>query len=344
MITPKLIILPLLAATLTFILTPIVRRLTEGIGAIDCPDDDRKCHTGNIPSSGGVAIFFGFLLASLFFNRFSPEVIGFFIGGTIITGIGLLDDVFDLPPITKFFGQVLAALIVIYSGVRVDFIANPSADGTVGLGFLSLPFTFFWIVGMANAINFIDGLDGLAAGISGIAAWTLGFVALFTGRYDAAVLAFTIGAASFAFLPHNFSEKKKIFMGDSGSNFLGYSLAVVSIMGIVKVAAAFTMLIPMLILAVPIFDTLFAIVRRLLKKQSPFTPDSAHLHHRIMNKGFTAKQTTGIICGVSLVLSVVAVFSTRLNSPEAIGLFVGVGVFLMVIAWLTGIINITLSE
>jgi len=216
MITSKLIILPLLAATITFLMLPYVRRLSSRYGAIDIPNH-RKLHKYAIPSSGGLAIFFGFLFAALFFNRPTPEILGYLIGATIITAMGLLDDIFEFPAATKFFGQILAALFVIYSGVRVEFITDivNNHGHTIDLAFLSLPFTFFWIIGITNAINFIDGLDGLAGGVSGIAAWTLGFVALATGRYDAGVLAFTLGAAAFAFLPYNFSEKRKIFMGDS---------------------------------------------------------------------------------------------------------------------------------
>jgi len=341
MITPKLIVLPILAALITYLLIPVVRRLSEKVGSLDTPNE-RKNHKEVTPSSGGVAIFFGFLIAALFFNRTTPEILGFLIGGTVITGIGLLDDIFDLPPVTKFFGQVLAALIVIYSGVRIEFVGNPTDGGLINLGFLSLPFTFIWIVGIANAINFLDGLDGLAAGVAGISAWTLGVVALLSGRPDAAVLAFTLGAASFAFLPYNFSDsnKKKIFMGDAGSNFLGYSLAVVSIMGMVKVAAAFSMLIPMLILAIPIFDTAFAIVRRLLKGKSPFEPDSSHLHHRILKKGYTHKQTALIIYGVNIILAVIAVASTHMTNPQAIAVFLITASVLFIFAWKMGILGV----
>ncbi len=341
MITPKLFILPLFAAVVTMILLPIVRRLSQKVGAMALPNE-RKQHGFAVPQSGGVAIFFGFLIAILFFNRTSPEVLGFLLGGTVITGIGLLDDIFDLPPITKFFGQILAALIVIYSGVRIEFVGNPADGGLINLGFLSLPFTFIWIVGVANAINFLDGLDGLAAGVSGISAWTLGMVALLSGRYDAAVLAFTIGAAAFAFLPTNFSQNcnRKMFMGDAGSNFLGYSLAVVSIMGMVKVAAAFSMLLPMLVLAIPIFDTGFAIVRRLLSGKSPFEPDSAHLHHRIMHKGFSHKQTAFIIYGVNIILGVIAILSTHMTNPQAVTTFAITAGILFAIAWRLGLIDI----
>lgn len=339
MITPKLFILPFLAAVVTALLTPFVRNLSHKLGAVAVPSA-RKIHKIITPSGGGLAIFAGFLIAALFFNRTTPEIIGFLIGGTVITGIGLLDDIFDLPPATKFFGQILAALIVIYSGVRIEFVANPTGGGLVNLGFLSLPFTFIWIVGIANAINFIDGLDGLAAGVSGISAVTLGVVALLTGRYDAGVLAFTLAAAAFAFIPFNFSEKKKIFMGDSGSNFLGYSLAVISILGMVKVAAVFSMLIPMLILAIPIFDTAFAIIRRLLAGKSPFEPDSLHLHHRIMNKGFTHKQTTLIIYVVNIILGVIAILSTQMTDGEAIYIFCAVAVVLVLSAWIMGLIKV----
>lgn len=340
LITPKLIILPVIAATITAILTPAVISFSHRVGAVATPSA-RKIHKTITPSGGGLAIFAGFLAAALFFNRTSPEVLGFLIGGTVITGMGLLDDIFDLPPATKFFGQILAALIVIYSGVRIEFVADPTGGGgLVNLGFLSLPFTFLWIVGIANAINFIDGLDGLAAGVSGISAVTLGFVALLTGRYDAAVLAFTLAAAAFAFIPFNFSEKNKIFMGDSGSNFLGYSLAVISILGMVKVAAVFSMLIPILILAIPIFDTTFAIVRRLLSGKSPFQPDSLHLHHRIMNRGYSHKQTTFIIYGVNIILGIVAILSTQMTNGQALYTFCAVVVTLVLSAWIMGLIKV----
>jgi UDP-GlcNAc:undecaprenyl-phosphate GlcNAc-1-phosphate transferase len=338
MITPKLIILPAFAAILTLVLTPTIRKLSIRYGAIDLPNA-RRLNKLPVPSSGGIAIYFAFLFAVLFFNRPTPEILGLLIGATILTCVGLLDDIFDFPPATKFFGQTIAALVVIYSGVRIEFISNLISNhgNTLDLGFLSLPFTFFWIIGITNAINFIDGIDGLAAGISGIAAWTLGTVALMTGRYDAGVLAFTLGAAAFAFLPYNFSQKKKIFMGDSGSNFLGFSLAVVSILGMVKIAAAFSMLLPMVILAVPIFDTLFAIVRRLVAKKSPFEPDLAHLHHRIVNLGFSHRQTAFIIYIISLVLAGISIWSLNIDKKYSVVLLLSSTVFLIIGAWVLGL-------
>lgn len=340
-ITPKIIILPLLAALVTFMVMPIVRKLSQKVGAVDTPNA-RKVHKNAVPSSGGVAIFFGFLIATLFFNNTSPEIIGFLIGGTIIAGVGLLDDIFDLPPIAKLFGQMTAALVVIYSGVRIEFVGGLDEGGLFYLGFLSLPFTFFWIVGITNAINFLDGLDGLAGGVTGIAAWTLAIVSLLSGRYDAAVLSFTLGAAAFAFLPYNFSNspRKKIFMGDAGSNFLGYSLAVLSIMGMVKVAAAFSMLVPILILAVPIFDTGFAIIRRVLSGKSPFEADSSHLHHRIMNKGLSHKQTTLSIYGISIILGIVSIFSMKMDNGSVIAVFTATVLVFLLFLWKLGLIKI----
>jgi UDP-GlcNAc:undecaprenyl-phosphate GlcNAc-1-phosphate transferase len=336
MITVKLIVLPLLAAAGTLCLTPVARKFSTRFGAVDIPGG-RKIHKTAVPSSGGVAIFFAFLVAILFFNRTSPEIIGYLIGATVITGIGLLDDIFDITPVAKFFGQILATLIVIYSGVQIGFITNPGQENVFNLGFLALPLTFFWIIGITNAVNFIDGIDGLAAGVTGIASWTLAVVALMFGRYDAGVLAFTLGAAAFAFLPYNFSNDKKIFMGDAGSNFLGYSLAVFSIMGMVKVATAFTMLLPVLVLAVPILDTAFAIIRRLIKHKSMFEPDASHLHHRILRLGYTHKQTSCIIYAISIVLSIIAIISTKLADGYSIFVLIGVALLLILGAWRLGL-------
>jgi UDP-GlcNAc:undecaprenyl-phosphate GlcNAc-1-phosphate transferase len=340
MITPKIIVLPILAAVTTYVIMPMVRRLSQEVGAVAIPGK-RKVHKIITPSSGGVAIFLGFLIAVLFFNSTSTEIIGYLMGCAIITCIGLFDDIFDLPPIAKFFGQILAALIVIYSGVRIEFVGGLADGGLYYLGFLSLPFTFFWIVGITNAINFLDGIDGLAGGVSGIAAWTLAIVSLLSGRYDVAVLSFTLGAAAFAFLPYNFSDNptKKIFMGDAGSNFLGYSLAVFSIMGMVKVAAAFSMLVPILILAVPIFDTGFAIVRRVMAGKSPFEADMMHLHHRIIDKGLNHRQTTFVIYAISIILGAISIGLMKMDNVSVVITFLSTIAFFLLVVWRLGIIK-----
>jgi len=227
--------------------------------------------------------------------------------------------------------------------VRVGFVGNlgNGNDGIFYLGFLSLPFTFFWIIGLTNAINFIDGIDGLAGGVSGIAACTLGIVSLLSGRYDSAVLCFTLGAAAFAFLPYNFTDnpKRKIFLGDSGSGFLGYSLAVFSIMGTVKIAAVFSMLVPIMVLAIPIFDTGFAIVRRLLAGKSPFAADKLHLHHRLIDKGLSNKQTTYVIYGVTLFFSTIAICFMKLNDISIVIIFLTTALAFLFVLWKLGLVK-----
>lgn len=322
MTTLKLILLPLIAFFSAIILVPLIRRFSIGVGAMDCPDDDRKCHKEAVPSSGGVAIFLAFLLAVLFINRRSPEIMGFLIGATIVTGVGLIDDITDIPPLTKLFGQILAALIVIFAGVRIDLISSPFSSGVLNLKFLALPITFLWIVGVTNAINLLDGLDGLAAGVVGISSATLGFISLMLGKTDVAVLSFTLAAASFAFLPYNFSEKKKIFLGDAGSNFLGFSLAVVSVLGAVKVATGFTMLVPLIILAIPLLDTALVVLKRLKGRRSIIEADRGHFHHQLTDiVGMDHHQAVFFIYTMTLILSGVAILSASFTAKTSLVVF-----------------------
>jgi len=341
-ITAKIFILPILAALITFIAMPFVRKLSLKAGSVALPGG-RHIHKNIVPVGGGIAVFVGFLIAALFLNDSSVEVFGYLIGAAVITAVGMIDDKFDIPPIAKFLGQVLAALIVIAAGVRVGLVGNlgNGNDGIFYLGFLSLPFTFFWIIGLTNAINFIDGIDGLAGGVSGIAACTLGIVSLLSGRYDSAVLCFTLGAAAFAFLPYNFTDnpKRKIFLGDSGSGFLGYSLAVFSIMGTVKIAAVFSMLVPIMVLAIPIFDTGFAIVRRLLAGKSPFAADKLHLHHRLIDKGLSNRQTTYVIYGVTLFFSIIAICFMKLNDISIVIIFLATALAFLFVLWKLGLVK-----
>ncbi len=346
-ITAKIIALPIIAALTTYAVMPAVRKLSIKAGAVATPGG-RRLHKNVVPLSGGVAIFFGFLFASMFFGNISPLILGFLIGCTVITGMGLIDDMLELPPVAKFIGQILATLIVMAFGLQISFIGNlgNGNDGIYNLGFLSLPLTFLWIIGITNAINFIDGVDGLAGGVSGIAACTLAIVALLTGRYDVAVLCFTLAAAAFAFLPYNFSDnpKKKIFMGDSGSGLLGYGLGVLSIMGAVKVAAAFSMLVPVMILAIPIFDTGFAIIRRLLAGKSPFSADRLHLHHRMLDKGLSNKQTVFSIYGVSIIFSIVAILSISITDARILLVFAALALIFFLALVRFGLVDVTIKK
>ena len=331
-----------MAALITFVTMPFIRRLSIKTGAVAVPGGRRK-HKNIVPLGVGVAIFLGALIAVLFSNNISNEVIGFLLGATVIAAVGFIDDKFELPPVAKLLGQILAALIVVAAGVKINFVGNlgNGNDGIYYLGFLSVPITFLWIIGLTNAINFIDGIDGLAGGESGIAAWTLGIVSLITNRYDSAVLCFIIGASAFAFLPYNFSNSpnKKIFMGDSGSGFLGYSLAVLSIMGTLKIAAVFSMLVPIMILMIPLFDMVFAIVRRLLAGKSPFEADRLHLHHRLMDKGLSNRQTVYIIYGITMIFSLIAIAFTGVTDIRIVIVFVLVILTFLFALWKTGLIK-----
>lgn len=287
MSTEKILILSALAFLGSYLLTPWAKKFSAKIGAMDKPNH-RKIHKGIIPSGGGIAIFLGFLIAFLFLNRVSPELTGFILGAFIIVLLGIADDILGLSALPKLIVQSLAIFIVMYLGVHIDL--NTVLHGRLAaFNFLSLPLTYFWFLGITNAINIIDGLDGLAAGMVTISAFTLACVAFINGQTTVAVLALTLGFSSLGFLPHNF--RSRIFMGDTGSMFLGFSLAAFSVMGSVKLAAAFALFVPAIILAIPIFDTIFAICRRIINRRPIYEGDKKHIHHRLLEMGFSPLQT-----------------------------------------------------
>ncbi|HZJ84760.1 MAG TPA: MraY family glycosyltransferase, partial [Syntrophomonadaceae bacterium] len=237
------------------------------------------------------------------------------LGAIIIFLIGILDDIYQLSAKTKFVGQIIAASIAIYFGVVVQFLTNPF-DGLVSLGFLSIPVTLLWIVGVTNAINLIDGLDGLAGGVSIIAAATMGIIALLNGQLEVALIAFLLVAAILGFLPYNF-HPARTFMGDSGSNFLGFILGCLAIMGTAKSVALISLFIPIVILGIPIFDTFFAIIRRINNKVPIFKPDKDHLHHRLLALGMGHTQCVLTIYAISSVFALVAIFLSMTTNPKA---------------------------
>jgi len=293
------------AFLISYTLTPLVRRYAVRANILDQPDEC-KVHQKPMPRIGGIAIFLGFLIPALFLP---PSQIFWALlwGGALITFIGLLDDVLKLPAIIKFSGQILVALWAIYFGVRVEVISH-LFDSFISLGNLAIPLTFFWIIAIINAINLIDGLDGLAVGISAISIFVLAIIAGLSGNPEIIPFALILGASALGFLRYNFNPAS-IFMGDSGSMFLGYSLAILSIMGTVKVAALFTLIIPILILALPLFDMVATIIRRLQHKQSVFTGDKMHIHHRLLDFGFSHKGTVVLIYLITAVLGGLAIFA-----------------------------------
>lgn len=302
----KYLVLVAVGMAATYLATPLVERLAVRVGAVDVPES-RKIHEEPVPSLGGLAIFFGFAVALAFqvlAERYLPwqagllddsaPLAGIAIGGTIIVIIGVLDDLRDLTPAAKFAGQLVAGAVLIAFGVGVEFVGNPLGGGLLYLGIWSIPVTLFWVLGFTNTVNFIDGLDGLAAGVCAISGATFFLFALQTGRTTPAVLCAIFVAVCIGFLKHNF-HPAKIFMGDSGSMFLGFMLGAIAIQGVMKSIAAIALLVPILIMGVPIFDTAFAIVRRLKNRQPITVADRGHIHHRLMHKGFSHTQTVVVI-------------------------------------------------
>ncbi|WP_027364682.1 MraY family glycosyltransferase [Desulfotruncus alcoholivorax] len=315
-----------LALVLGYAATPVVRVIAVKIGAIDRPDP-RKVHKGLMPRMGGLAVYLAFTAAVIISPaRAYPGIWGLLAGATVIVALGILDDTRGLPPGVKLLGQILAALSVIPFGIEVYYITNPLTGKMLFLGVLSVPLTLFWIVAVTNAVNLIDGLDGLAGGVSSIAALTMAAVAWTQwGRSgtaamtDMVMLSLILVAATLGFLKHNF-HPAKIFLGDTGSMFLGFTLAVMSIMSLTKSATAVSVIVPMVILGIPLLDTFFAIIRRYHKHRPIFQPDREHLHHQLMAMGLSHRQTVLVIYGLSAFLGINAVLLNLISSNQALAL------------------------
>ncbi len=290
---------------MAYLAVPQSISLAHRLGAIDKPDA-RKVHDTGMPRLGGLAIFLAFMLGMFAVGRYVPEFWGVIAGGMIVFTIGALDDVYQASPWFKLLGQCLAAAIAIHYGISVEFLNNPF-NGLYGLSpYISLPLTFIWIVGVTNAINLLDGLDGLAAGVSGIAAITMGVSAYLQGYDGVFVVAMLLACSIGGFLPFNFYPART-FMGDSGSNFLGFVLACLAVIGLVKSTTFLSLLVPVVILGIPISDTLFAIVRRVYNRQPVFLPDKNHLHHRLMAMGFSHPRSVLLIYTGAALFGLIAI-------------------------------------
>ena len=340
---PYLFVAFFAAAAVSFLLTPLVRRIAIRYDAIDHPDE-RRVNERPVPRGGGVAVavaFVGVTLVLLALNaviRFVAvpasvqleDLVGLLLGGVLATAFGVIDDSLDLRARWQFGGQLGLALFAIATGYVVTFIAIP------GFGFqrladpVAIGFSVLWIAGMINSINFIDGLDGLSSGIGLIAAVTLGLISLTPqvggGQPFIAVLCFVLAGSLLGFLRWNF-HPATIFAGTSGVMFLGYTLALLSILGTAKVAVA------MLVLGVPIIDAFWNIVRRLAQRRSPFSPDRGHLHHRLLDVGLSHRQTVLLIYAICVALAVLALFLTGSAQLYAFaGVFVASGLVLLILA------------
>ena len=308
------------AGIIAFATTPLVKTLAQKVGAIDVPTDGRRMHTVPIPRLGGLAIFLGFLLSALLFVKIDHQLQGILLGAVVIVVLGIVDDIMPLPALLKLVVQIVAALIVVYHGTVITAMTNPnlfSDNPYLALGGWSIPITVIWIVAITNAVNLIDGLDGLAVGVSSIAAFSLLVIAVIVSEQNIAVLMAALAGACIGFMPYNVNPAK-IFMGDTGATFLGFILATMSIQGLFKFYAVVSFVVPFLILGLPIFDTIVAIMRRVLHGKNPMSADRGHVHHRLIDMGFNQKQTVTILYMMSGILGLSAVVLTTSGEIKAL--------------------------
>ena len=300
------------AMVTTLLLVPSIKRLARVTGAIDEPNE-RKIHTGHVPRMGGLAMFLGCLLTFLIYLEGFEQYRGFFLGMVIIVIVGMVDDSIGLEPKIKLLGQIIAACAAIsFSDININFLGDMTGT-PFSLGLLSGPITVFWIVGITNAINLSDGLDGLAGGISLIAFTCFGFLAYQRADYATFMLCLVLTGSILGFLRYN-SHPAEIFMGDTGSLFLGFCLGTFSIAGHFKSLTTITLITPVLVLLVPIADTLWAIIRRVREGRSPFSADKLHFHHKLLSKGMNQPQTVSVIYAISAGLSLSAVALGNTNN------------------------------
>ena len=318
-----------LAAFIAYIATPFVKELAVKIGAVDVPKDNRRMHKVPIPRMGGLAIVIAFLLCALLFVKLDAQMRGVLLGAVIILVVGVLDDCLTLRAMPKFLAQIVSALIVYASGCEIRYVSNPFSAGLIDLGVFSGFVTVIWIVMMTNAVNFIDGLDGLAVGVSGISTATMLVIAMLMGEEGVAVILAALLGACLGFLPYNFNPAQ-IFMGDTGSTFLGFVLASMSIQGLFKMYAVISFLVPFLILGVPFFDITFAVIRRLAKHQNPMTADRGHIHHRLIDMGLSQKQSVAIVYMLTGILGLAAVLLANSTGVKTFILFAAVCVVAIV--------------
>ena len=314
-----------LAFVVTFVTTPYTIKIAKKVGAVDIPKDERRMHKKSMPKFGGPAVILGFLVSTIYLlivismektiNLFGVEeywkkLLGFLVGIGIISAFCVVDDIKTIKPITKLIGQILAGIAAVVAGIRIEGVTLPFLNFPEMHQVTSVILTIAWVVIVTNAINLIDGLDGLSSGISVISAVSLLIIFVLNGSSMVSVILITaLAGALVGFLPFNFSPAKT-FIGDTGSNFLGYALAIISILGSAKTYTAAVIVLPLIVLGLPIFDTLFAIVRRMIKGKSikaVFKADKGHLHHKLVARGYNQKQAVLILYGISAIFGIFAV-------------------------------------
>jgi UDP-GlcNAc:undecaprenyl-phosphate GlcNAc-1-phosphate transferase len=326
---------------IAFSTTPLVKRLSFKMGAVDVPKDGRRMHNRPIARLGGLAIILGFLISlgfniiGTFFNiagiALEKQLAGLLLGVLIIIVVGIVDDIKPISAKYKLIFQLIAAiLVVMISDTRISSITNPFSELGISIlsDYLSYPLTVLWIVGITNAINLIDGLDGLAAGVSSISYLSLFFISMMMGDVNTAVLIAILAGATLGFLPYNVNPAK-IFMGDTGATFLGFTLAVISIQGTLKSYTAVSLAVPLLVLGLPLFDTAFAILRRLISGKPIMGADRGHLHHKLIDMGLNQKQSVVVMYTASAALGLCAIVLADKGALSAIILVISLAVFLI---------------
>lgn len=320
----------------TFFLTFVVKKIAFKFEIVDFPNQ-RKIHIHPTPRIGGVAIFLGAALGLLYLRPEHIHLNAIIMGSIVIIITGILDDKYNIRPVLKLTGQLIATSFLISSGLVIEKITLPFI-GMIDLGVFSVLITILWVVGITNAINLIDGLDGLATGVSTIGLISILIMAITDLQIFAVYLCVVLIGANFGFLYHNFYPAK-IYMGDTGSNFLGYMIAVISMLGLFKNVALFSFIIPIIVIALPILDTLFSIIRRMMNKQRIMEADNKHIHYQLLRAGFTHKQSVIVMYGFSLVFGVLAIVFAK--APLQVSILVSFIVFILVIilAEVAGIIR-----
>ncbi|MFO7887305.1 MAG: MraY family glycosyltransferase [Eubacteriales bacterium] len=327
------------AFVLSFFFTPVARNLAFKLDVLDVPKDDRKVHKEPIPYLGGAAIYASAILTMIIFSDLDKTAVSIMLGGTVVFFVGLMDDIKDISPKLKLAGQIIAALIAVYGGATINYFTNPLPGyDVIYLEYLTIPVSVLWIVGITNTINLIDGLDGLASGVAAISASTMMFMASVSGFDYILIECAVIAGASLGFLPYNFNPAK-IFMGDTGSLFLGYMLGVISIVGFLKTVTLAAIIIMVLVLGIPLFDTFFAIIRRIKNKRSIMEADRGHVHHRLLAKGFTQRQTVIILYVVSIIFGAAAIIFADSDPLEGILVIGAVSVIIVYAGMKFGIIS-----
>lgn len=315
------------AAAVSYVLTPLVKHFAVRFGFVDVPKDARRMHHKPIPTIGGLAIFAAFLLIVLIMADLNRQLLGMLAGGLIMIVLGIVDDKYDLNAKFKFLIQILAAAIPVSQGCVISYISNPLSaivgSSYVSLGVLAIPITIVWIVALTNAVNFIDGLDGLSVGVCSISCLTMGAIALALGQSSEALVLGCLLGACLGFLPYN-RNPAQIFMGDTGATFLGFMLACMSVTGLFKLYAVISFAVPILVLGVPLFDICFAFIRRLWHHVSPMHADRSHIHHRLIDRGFTQRQSVMILYLVACFMGVCAVLVSTTGPGKALTVLLAV--------------------